>query len=462
MKRRVLSPSLALLALTIAVSSSHAVDTSATPLTVEQALAEALEHNFAIRQARERIRQQEGVVTQVTAAALPGVSATANYQKSSTQTIQRGTTSGTTLPVFVPSGRYWRMSITARQNLYAGGGIRAAVNEASLSRDAATLQLKATIDEALLDVRLRFYAILLARAQIAVEEQNLVVLERQLRDATVRFEAGAVSKFEQLRAEVAVANARAPLIKARNDYRLTLEELRRSMGRTEANPAVANDRSIEVAGELPAEPMQIELPQALARARSQRPELQRLARLAEAAESGVDIARAGFRPTLAMTVGGELRKGPTDQFADSLRGWRAGVQGGWSVASRASAGQVKQAVSLVEQARLAREETELAVQVEVRRAIAALTQANELVTATRKSVEQADEALRVAEVRFRAGTSTQLELLQAQSASTVARTSRLRADYAHSVATAQLHRAMGDPEIEYAEATEAKALAAGK
>jgi len=450
MRHRILSASLALLALTSALPSSRAIDVSATPLTLEQALAEALEHNFAIRQARERIRQQEGVITQVTAAALPGVSAAANPQRSSTQTIQSSTTSDGSLPVFVPSGRYWRMSITVRQNLYAGGGIRSAVTEATLSRDAATLQLKATIDEALLDVRLKFYAILLARAQIAVEEQNLGVLERQLRDVNMRFAVGSISNFERLRAEVAVANARAPLIKARNDHRLALEGLRRAVGRVDAGPTVPSDRSLEVEGELPAEALEIELSSALARARTQRPELQRLTRLIEAAESGVNIARAGFLPNLAVSAGGELRKGPSEKFSDSLRGWRAGVQGGWNMSSRATTGRVKQAESLVEQAKLAREEAELAVQVEVRRAIAALTQANELVTATRKSVEQAEEALRVAEVRFKTGTSTQLELLQAQSALTVARTNRLRADYSHSVAVAQLRRSMGESEIEYA------------
>ncbi len=451
MRHRILSASLALLALMSALPSLCAADALAAPLTLEQALAEALEHNFAIRQARERIRQQEGVVTQVTAVALPGVSAAASFQKSSTQTILSGASPGRTLPIFVPSGRYWRMSISTRQNLYAGGGIRAAVTEATLARDAATLQLKATIDEALLDVRLKFYAILLARAQIAVEDKNLVVLQRQLRDVNVRFEVGSVSNFERLRAEVAVANARAPLIKARNDYRLAIEELRQAIGDADARPAVSSDRSLEVVGELPAEALEIDLPSALARARTQRPELQRLARLVEAAESGVNIARAGFMPTLAASAGGELRKGPSEKFSDSLRGWRAGVQGGWNVASRATAGRVKQAESLVEQAQLAREETELAVQIEVRRAVAALTQANELVTATRKSVEQAEEALRVAEVRFEAGTSIQLELLQAQSALTVARTSRLRADHSHSVAVAQLRRAMGDSELEYAE-----------
>lgn len=92
------------------------------PITLEQALAQAIKHNFSIRQARERIRQHEGVVTQVAAAGLPGVSLTGSYLRSSTPTIQRNAGQTSTIPVFVPSGRYWRMIFTVRQTLYAGGG----------------------------------------------------------------------------------------------------------------------------------------------------------------------------------------------------------------------------------------------------------------------------------------------------------------------------------------------------
>ena len=115
----------------------------------------------------------------------------------------------------------------------------------------------------------------------------------------------------------------------------------------------------------------------------------------------------------------------------------------------ATAGRVRQAESLADQSRIARDETELIVQVEVRRAFADLTQAAELIAAARKSVEQAEEAVRIAQVRYRVGTSTQLELLQAQSALTASRTSRLRAIYAHCVAAAQMRRAMGVAEFDY-------------
>ena len=59
-----------------------------------------------------------------------------------------------------------------------------------------------------------------------MQEENLELLEQQLKTTTDRFDAGTVSGFEKLRAEVAVANAKTPLITARNDYRLAIESLR--------------------------------------------------------------------------------------------------------------------------------------------------------------------------------------------------------------------------------------------
>src|SRR5687767_9591760 len=50
-------------------------------LDLKTAIVFALENNFAIRQARERIKQQEGVVVEVSARTIPNVSADAAYQR---------------------------------------------------------------------------------------------------------------------------------------------------------------------------------------------------------------------------------------------------------------------------------------------------------------------------------------------------------------------------------------------
>ena len=50
-------------------------------LDLPYSLGFALDNNFAIRQAKERIRQQEGIVLEVRSAQLPNVSATGGYQR---------------------------------------------------------------------------------------------------------------------------------------------------------------------------------------------------------------------------------------------------------------------------------------------------------------------------------------------------------------------------------------------
>ena len=60
--------------------------------------------------------------------------------------------------------------------------------------------------------------------------------------------------------------------------------------------------------------------------------------------------------------------------------------------------------------------------------------------------EQAEEAVRLANARFSAGTATQLDILQTQVALTDARLNQLRAYYTFNVAVVTLRRAMGLPD----------------
>ena len=104
---------------------------------------------------------------------------------------------------------------------------------------------------------------------------------------------------------------------------------------------------------------------------------------------------------------------------------------------------MKQARSLVEQAKLSVAEAQLGVDVEVRRSISTYQQATELAEASKKVVEQAEEAVRLANARFAAGTATQLDVLTSQVDLTTARLNQLQAYYSYNVAVATVRRAMG-------------------
>ncbi|MBL9218081.1 MAG: TolC family protein [Opitutaceae bacterium] len=402
-------------------------------LDLPYALGFALDNNFTIRQAKERIRQQEGVVLEVRSAQIPNVSATAGYARNADEISSNG------------RDHNWSVNITARQVVFAGGGVTASVKSQQLSLDAAVLALRAVINDVLLQVRTQFYGVLVARERIKVQEQNIELLQRQLQDVKNRYEAGTVSNFEVLRAEVALANAQPALITARNDHRLAIEELRRSLGFTNIDESTVA-KTPDFLGSLDFTPASYELRSALSTARESRPDLQRLLKLESAAEQGVTARRAGYVPDVSVYGAYDWRMNSTgsSSLSNARDGWTLGLQSSWDIFDgRATAGRVSQARSQLEQAKLAVAEARLSVDVDVRRAISTFQQATELAEASKKVVEQAEEAVRLANARFSAGTATQLDVLTSQVDLTTARLNQLQAYYSYNVAVANVRRAMG-------------------
>jgi outer membrane protein len=301
-------------------------------------------------------------------------------------------------------------------------------------------------------VRSRFYAVLLAREKVRVQEQNVELFASQLKDSRSQFQAGTVSSFEVLRAQVSLANAQPDLITARNDLRIAVEQLRQSLGAAPER-APGGAPFPQLAGSLDYAPTAYDLESALASAREHRPELQRLAKLSEAGEQQVTGARSNYLPNVGVFAGYEWDGSGLNAGGSSFpglpssfhgQGWLVGAQSSWSIFDgRTTAGKVVQAKSQLRQARLAQDQEALAVEVDVRQAFSSWQEATELVAASGKTVEQASEALRLADNRFKAGTATQLDVLTSQVSLTQARTNQVQAVYTYLVASATLRKAMG-------------------
>jgi outer membrane protein len=378
--------SFAALTLSCAVARAQPAAPAAMPdtLDLKTAISFALENNFAIRQSRERIRQQEGVVIEVKARSLPNAGLASSYTK-----IDRGLVA-VPLPTIPVNTQSWSIGLNVTQVLYAGGGVRSAMKSTQLARDAALLDLENVINEALLQVRTAFYSVLLAREQIKVQESNVQLLQEQLKTTTDRYQAGTISSFEKLRAEVAVANAKVPLITARNNYRLAIESLRQSLGFSTNTPETLQ-KVPDFIGTLDFTPVDFDLAAAFAAAHAHRPDLQRLAKITAVREQDVRTQRSGYYPTLGAVAGYQFRNHPYggNQFNEALDGWSLGLQSNWAIFDgRATAGRVAQAKSVLAQTKLTLEEAQLAVDVEVRRAHSQWQQATELAEASARVVER--------------------------------------------------------------------------
>jgi outer membrane protein TolC len=164
----------------------------------------------------------------------------------------------------------------------------------------------------------------------------------------------------------------------------------------------------------------------------------------------VVVARSSYFPQINALAGTELRSSPlTDNIRASKTGYIFGATGTWAVWDwGATFGKVKQAEAILEQSKVTLDDDVRQVELEVQQAYANILQGRELVKATEKSVEQADEALRLASARLDAGAGTQLEVLDARTQLTTAQSNRLQALYTYNSAVAEFDRATAT-EVKY-------------
>lgn len=406
--------------------------------TLQSAIEFALENNHAIEKEAERIRRETGVVVEVRALFLPSVGLDGSFEQTDSNRLANfgGASFG--------SESNWALNIELRQQIYAGGRNQARLQGQEAVLKATQARFETVVQQTVLDVQQHFFRVLFADSEIDVQAESVQLLEEELRDVRSRFEAGRLSEFNVLRAEVALANGRVPLIRARNQARLAREELARILSLPPS--AFDNEKPpLEVVGEFEYQPIATDLPSLLVYARENRPELEELRFQITAREKQLKVAQRTLWPELAAFVGyGAENDFTSPSLGQTNRGWVAGVRGQWPIFDGfAARGRRIQASANLRETNLTRDQVVLDIEVEVRRALSELREADELVAASLQVVGQAEESVRLARARFDAGSATQLDVLDSQVALTEARTNKVRALFDYSLARARLQRAIG-------------------
>jgi TolC family type I secretion outer membrane protein len=434
-----------LLAASVILSAAgpiHAASTNTIPdtLKLDDCIHLALKQNPTILKAREEIRRNQGVIVEVRAQAIPQITASGSYQQIAKSTLDSIPVPG--FPsVFDNQEQPWTAQIEISQLVYSGGRVSAALRAAKLSDQIATLGFQRAVADTILNVRKDFYQILLDTALVDVREQSVTLLEEQLRDAQSRFDVGSVPRFNVLRAEVELENAKPPLIRAQNDLRISKESLVKLLAIDASNQTNAFS-PINFEGKLVYEHRNWELPTALEQALQRRPELLAADRQVAVAKANVQVASSGYKPQASVFGNyGWHDYSFTNRLDDTREGWILGANVSWALFDgMLTHGKVTEARAQLQEANLDYADTRRQVELEVRQAYSDYLQTLELIEAQKKTVEEAEESLRLAEARFRAGTGTQLDVLSAQTALTEARSNEIQALHDYNVAIAMLER----------------------
>ncbi len=416
------------------------------PLSVTDSLNLALERNSTILRGKADLEASHGVVIQTRAIVIPKLRAGGTIRKTDPDAIESFSSAFGAGPQ--TSDREWSASVRLVQSIYEGGRMSSALRTAKLTKEQSILNFQTVVADILRDVRIAYDDVLLAEQNIVVQEASVKLLSKEFDDASRRFAAGTVPRFNVLRAEVEVANARPRLIRARNAFRIAKNNLANLLG-YDLPKGVGEDIPLQLTGKFNDQPFEVDLSNALQRAFENRTELASLRKAENLRRENVVTARSGYKPSVQVFGGYGSRSSSFNNALDrDISGWFVGAEMNWDIFDgMLTRGRVIEATALQERAAIDLEDAARRVGLEVRTAYSSFIEARELLESQKKVQEQADEALRLAQARVDAGSGTQLDVLGAQTALTEARTTQIQALRDYSVAKTRLDRAIGS-EIE--------------
>ncbi len=419
------------------------------PLSLDQAVALALDSDEQIQQMVETLAGARADVLAAGAGRLPQVALNGAW----TRNLKK--------PAFflppefaaafggassVEAGRDWDLKAAASVtlNLWTAGRLSHARALAEQGVEAARRQQALARDAVRFRVTRAYWDLLLAGERVRIAEQALALARESHRVAEAAYSEGHASRFDLLRADVELTNRQAPLVQMRNQRRLKELALLRLCG-------LEPGTNLLLTSGLKATPAPESEEVLLERMRRDSPELRALEHKVKAAELATALARAGSGPVVQLQ-GAYAVQG---QWDDDLFPGGDETAGSLSAALGVSwplfDGLATKAATRKREAdlRVARLEYTRAVrdrELGVRQARTNLENARLALEGRREGVDLATEAHRLAVIRKENGLATPLELLDAELALTMARVQLAEALHDANIAAASLELAVGGSE----------------
>lgn len=404
------------------------------PITLEEALELARRNNPTLEEARITLERARAGLQEALASEFPSATVGADFSRTDSAQTEL---SGRANPLFAGDTLQstFNLLLQASYDLYTGGRRPAQIRRAEEQIRLQQLQVESVSEQLRLDTTRTYYDLQQADAQVDISRASVAEAAQNLRDTQLLEQAGLETRFAVLQAQVRLAETEQELTRAFSQQRIARRELAQLLNLPLAAEVAAAD-PIAVAGE-----WDLSLEQTIVLALKNRAELVQQLAQRNISEQDRQIALAAIRPQVSLSANYNILgilnddEGPADGFSlgASLR-WNF-FDGG---AARARAEQARRTAEIAE-TNFADQRNQVRLQVE-QAFFQLISNAQNIQTAS-FSLQQAEESLRLARLRFQAGVGTQTDVINQQAALTRARLNRLTAVLDYNRALAALQRA---------------------
>jgi outer membrane protein TolC len=304
---------------------------------------------------------------------------------------------------------YSLLGVTASVNIFNGLRTTYDLQAARLEKDAAEFRLKRSQELKAAEIRTLFYRALGSQVLVQVADQNTASLERHLKDVNVRFRSGVSTRYDSLRIEVQLEDARTEKVAAENGVVIARAKLFEALG--------LPDDGTPLEGKLPDDFTKVDLNKALLTPESR---MDRAALMAnrERLESLAKGSRAHWMPSVALFGSYEWYNNINHSITESDERFKSdyalGVKFNWNLYDGGADVASQQQASLAHQ--MAEENVskfDQNMQVALEEAKRRFSYDVISYNAKLSSIRKAEEAVRLAQGGLRAGTRTSAEILDA-------------------------------------------------
>ncbi len=390
---------------------------AAQSLSLNDAVKIALVRNNAYRSAAVGVDAARSQLGEAEAPLLPGVALQDSYQ--SVSSVAKLSTPIGALPFSAVHAT--NSPILAMQYTLFDGGVRNAhVGQAAAGLSAAESQLVQARGATIAAVSQAYFGVLTAERMNGVAQRAVEIAQQHEHQAALFLKNGTIPRADLLRAQAELANEQVQAIGAAGAVKLAENQLDMLLGVPLTNRYILTDP-------LSLSPPTFHLSNLLTTALSRRGDLAAARAAVRAARKGIVAAKASRLPQVnAVIADGNTQPavvgGYHNQFSIGLTAvWRL-FDNGYS----------RNGIALAEdglkQAQLGVAQLRDGVELQVRQAFLRENIAASQVDAAKKLVAVSDETLRLAEVRYRGGVGTELELEDADLGDRAARETLARAE----------------------------------
>jgi outer membrane protein TolC len=422
----------------VKLASFPGPDGAASPplLSLSEAIQLGLQYNPSLAAALSAIERSRGQEQAAFAPFLPQIDILNRYAATS-KTLLPGAPGlvGAINITGISPYQAWQSELQLQWILYDFGRTAGRYRQAGMREAIAQLQAERARQTVAYDVAAAYLQALEATAIREIAVEAIRRAEAVLEDVRARQEGGVALRDDVLRADVELSEARDALVRAEDAEITALAQLNNALGRDASMPLRL------ASGQYPGV-FQATLAECLQRAAAQRPEVGVARDRVAAAEFGRQAAKGEFLPRL--TVLGGLGRVDGEEV---VSGWQEGVgihinvplyHGGANLGNlHAADADIAQAVA---DAQSIVNDISLQITLAHRGVISAQARAE----LARPAVEQSRETLRLVRQRYRNGTATPTDVIDAETARTRSEQRYVSARIEYLSALAKLAYAMGD------------------